>query len=148
MLQLCPYTRPAFTFPTNRKLSLRKCLFQLCPFGGVWQPGRVEGALHLRQQVLLQHDEDDADNGNGYEDTDVDEDDNGSIGDNVNVQVLRGHCGNPGRVTDGSKTWPRPQAQVPRNVRLSTTPLLVLSEPPLTDGACFYLLFVSTPEDV
>ena len=73
--------------------------------------------------------------------------DNDSIGDNcdsVNDQVLRGHCGNPGRVTDGSKTWPRPQAQVPRNVRLSTTTLLVLSEPPLTDGACFYRLFVPT----
>ena len=83
---------------------------------------------------------------NGYEDTDVDEDDNGNIvmqcigdhRDNVNVQVLRGHCGDPGRVTDGSKTWPRAQTQVPRNVRLSTTPLLVL-----TDSAYCYFLFVS-----
>ena len=45
----------------------------------------------------------------------------------MNVQVLRGHSRDPGRVTDGAKAWSRSQTQVSRNVRLPATPLLVLS---------------------
>ena len=45
------------------------------------------------------------------------------------AQVLWGHRGDPRRVTDGSKTWPGTQTQVPCNVRLPTTPLLMLSKP-------------------